>query len=81
MLELDGVQTMDGRVNYSDRAQRIFEAVNRLLGTAQQLFDAANELRKVKPTKRTIGSELQQVLSGCGTRSRSDRDPLTGRFW
>jgi hypothetical protein len=46
MLELDGVQTMDGRVNYSDRAQRIFEAVNRLLGIAQQLFDAANELRK-----------------------------------
>jgi hypothetical protein len=37
---------MDGRVNYLDRAQRVFEAVNRLLGIAQQMFDAAHELRK-----------------------------------
>jgi hypothetical protein len=33
-------------VNYFDKAQRVLKAVNRLLGTAQQLFDAAHELRK-----------------------------------
>lgn len=31
---------------YSDRAQRVFDAVDRLRGKAQQMFDAADELRK-----------------------------------
>ena len=31
---------------YFHRAQRVFEVVNRLRGKAQQMFDAANELRK-----------------------------------
>jgi hypothetical protein len=39
-------KTMDGEVNYFDKAQRVLKAVNRLLGTAQQMFDAAYELRK-----------------------------------
>jgi hypothetical protein len=42
---------MDGRVNYFDRAQRVFEAVNRLLGTAQQMFDAARR-RQSPPVRR-----------------------------
>jgi hypothetical protein len=37
---------MDGQVNYFDKVQRVIEAVNRSLGTAQQMFDAAHELRK-----------------------------------
>jgi hypothetical protein len=42
---------MDGRViaspqHYFHRAQRVFEVVDRLRGKAQQMFDAANELRK-----------------------------------
>ena len=42
---------MDGRViaspqYYLLRAQREFESVDRLRGKAQQMFDAANELRK-----------------------------------
>jgi hypothetical protein len=31
---------------YFHRAQRVFEVVSRLRGKAQQMFDAANELRK-----------------------------------
>jgi hypothetical protein len=41
---------MDGQViaspHYYHKAQRVFEVVDRLRGKAQQLFDAANELRK-----------------------------------
>jgi hypothetical protein len=51
MLELDEVQKMDGRViespqYYFHKAQRVFEVVDRLRGKAQQMFDAANEMRK-----------------------------------
>ena len=31
---------------YFHKAQRVFEVVDRLRGKAQQMFDAANELRK-----------------------------------
>jgi predicted metallo-beta-lactamase superfamily hydrolase len=41
---------MDGQViaspHYYHHAQRVFEVVDRLRGKAQQLFDAANVLRK-----------------------------------
>ena len=41
---------MDGQViaspRYYHNAQRVFEVVDRLRGKAQQLFDAANVLRK-----------------------------------
>ena len=42
---------MDGRViaspqYYFNKAQRVSKVVNRLRGKAQQMFDAANELRK-----------------------------------
>jgi hypothetical protein len=42
---------MDDRViaspqYYLHKTQRVFEVVNRLRGKAQQMFDAANELRK-----------------------------------
>jgi hypothetical protein len=41
---------MDGQViaspHYYHNAQRVFEVVDRLRGKAQQLFDAANVLRK-----------------------------------
>ena len=44
---------MDGRVitspqYYFHKAQRVFEVVDRLRGKAQQMFDAANELRKLQ---------------------------------
>jgi len=32
--------------NYYQRAQRVFEIVNRLRGKAQQMFDAATELSR-----------------------------------
>ena len=41
---------------YLLRAQREFEAVNRLRGKAQQMFDAANELRK-RQTDETLPFE------------------------
>jgi hypothetical protein len=54
MSALDEVQTaleMDGRVitspqYYYAKAQRVFEVVDRLRSKAQQMFDAANVLRK-----------------------------------
>jgi hypothetical protein len=42
---------MDGQMiaspqHYVHKAERVFEVVDRLRGKAQQMFDAANELRK-----------------------------------
>ena len=41
---------------YFHKTQRIFEVVNRLRGKAQQMFDAANELRK-RQTDESISFE------------------------
>jgi hypothetical protein len=59
---------MDGRVNYFDGAQRVFEAVNRLLGTAQQMFDAARR-RQSPPVRRRV-FVAEPTGPGCAVKTR-----------